>query len=323
LAAGHLKNFTDRPASRWRLGDLLGEYPDRSLLASDISRHHWTRVESLRDRSRRVIQFSRERGNGVLLVVRADFEGLERSAGTTLGETERQAIIAKAIDVLESRAREVLGVPATVRQAGVDRILFRIPGTRDLERVRLIATIRGRLTFNLADTDSLAIVREHFVSNGGQPLDEEGNLLDTAVLDLLPAGSVIRGVFKRDEHGIERYKGYAVVIEKPGLDGTAIRDAAVSRSGLTGAPVVNFTLTPEGGETFYRFTSANIGKVLAILYEGRIKAQATIRVPIRDMVQVEGFSEDEARELSLLLKTGSLPVRLEVVEARVLEPSTE
>jgi preprotein translocase subunit SecD len=323
LAAGHLKKFTDRPASRWRLGDLLGEYPDRGLLAADISGHHWARLEGLRDRSPRVIRFVRARGGGVQLVVKADFEGLERSTGTILDDTGRQAVIEKAIDVLESRAREVLGVTAMVRQAGFDRILLRIPGTRDLERVRSIATIRGRLTFNLADTDSLAAVRAHYVSTGGEPFDEEGNVKDAPVPGLLPAGSVIRGVFTRDKRSLEQYKGYAVVIEKPGLDGTAIRDALVSRDNLTGLPVVNFRLTPEGGETFYRFTSANVGKVLAVLYDDRIRAQATIRTAISDMVQVAGFSEDEARELALLLKTGSLPVRLEVVEARLLEPATE
>jgi preprotein translocase subunit SecD len=111
------------------------------------------------------------------------------------------------------------------------------------------------------------------------------------------------------------------VIEKPGLDGTAIRDAAVSRGSLTGDPVVNFTLTPEGGETFYRFTSANVGKVLCILHDDRIKAQAKISTSIRDQVMVAGFSSDEARELALLLKIGSLPVRLEVVEEQVLEPA--
>ena len=134
---------------------------------------------------------------------------------------------------------------------------------------------------------------------------------------------MIRGVFKRDEHGLERYKGYAVVLEQPGLDGTAIRDAAVSRNNLTGEPVVNFRLTAEGGEAFYRLTSASIGKVLAILYDDRIKAQATIKSAIRDMVQVEGFSADEARELALLLKIGSLPVRLEVIEEQVLESKKE
>lgn len=323
LAAGHLRKFSDRPASRWRLGDLLGEYPDRSLLASDISEHHWARLEGLRDRSRRVLRFVRDRGGSVQLVVKADFEGLERSTGKILDETGRQAVIEKTMEVLETRMREWGLVISTVRQVGFDRILLRIPATRDIERVRWFATAGARLTFNLADTDSLAVVRSYFVSNGGEPFDEAGNVRDAAVLDLLPGGSVIRGVFKRDEHGLEQYKGYTVVIEKPGLDGAAIRDAAVSRNSITGGPVVNFRLTPEGGETFYRFTSTNVGKVLTILYDDRIKAQATIRSPIRDMVQVEGFSEDEARELALLLKIGSLPVRLEVVEEQVLEPATQ
>ena len=156
LAAGHLRKLTGLPASRWRLGGLLGEYPDRSLLESDISGHHWTQLEGLRDRSRRVLRFERDQGEGVQLVVKADFQGLERSTGTILDETGRQAIIAKAIDVLKTRMREWGLGTLTVRQVGFDRILLRIPGTRDIERVRWFTTAGARLTFNLADTDSLA-----------------------------------------------------------------------------------------------------------------------------------------------------------------------
>ena len=79
---------------------------------------------------------------------------------------------------------------------------------------------------------------------------------------------------------------------------------------LTGQPTVNFVLTSEGGEIFYKLTSANVGKVLAVVLDNKIKAQATIRDSIRDQVQVEGFEAEEARDLALVLRTGSLPVPL-------------
>jgi preprotein translocase subunit SecD len=44
-----------------------------------------------------------------------------------------------------------------------------------------------------------------------------------------------------------------------------------------------------------------------------------IREPIRNEVRVAGFSEPETRNLALVLKTGSLPVRLEVVSQQALK----
>ena len=51
----------------------------------------------------------------------------------------------------------------------------------------------------------------------------------------------------------------------------------MSRDNLTGQPVVNFLLTSEGGEIFYKLTSANVGKVLAVALDNKVKAQATIQ----------------------------------------------
>jgi len=324
LAAGHLRKSTRPPPTSGRLGDLFSGYPDRSLLASDIAEHHWARLESLRDRYWRVLRFGRDGGGGsVRLVVKADFEDFARSTGKAPDSTERQRLLTQASGVLEARLRDLSRGTPVVRRMADDRILLSIPGTRDLERARSIATTQGRITFNIADTDSLAVVRELLRAGGGSPLDEEGNVVDPALLGLLPRGSVIRGVYQLDRHGQEKLAGYAVVSEKPGLDGTEIRDAVVGRDQLTRQPTINFILSPEGGETFYRLTSSSIGRVLAILYDGRIRAQATIRTPIRDMVQVAGFSEDEARAIGLMLRTGSLPVRLEVVEAQVMERTTQ
>ena len=129
-------------------------------------------------------------------------------------------------------------------------------------------------------------------------LDAAGNVRDQKVLELLPKGTMLRGVFQKDAYGIDEYKGYAVLLEEVGLNGTFIRDAQVSRDNLTGQPVVNFLLTSEGGEIFYKLTSANVGKVLAVVLDNKIKAQATIRTSIRDSVQVEGFERRGGRATS-------------------------
>jgi preprotein translocase subunit SecD len=108
------------------------------------------------------------------------------------------------------------------------------------------------------------------------------------------------------------------VLEQPALEGRAIRSASVAHDPVTREPVVNFVLTSSGGEVSYRLTSINVGKNLAVILDGRVRGSAKIQEPIRDQVRVAGFSGQEAQNLALVLKTGSLPVRLEIVSLQAL-----
>ena len=152
-------------------------------------------------------------------------------------------------------------------------------------------------------------------------LDAAGNVQDTGALSVIPKGDVIRGVFQKDSYGLDELKGYTVLHEEVGLNGTEIKDAQVGRDPLTGEPTVNFVLTGQGGETFYKLTSANVGKVLAVALDNKVKAQATIQEPIRDQVRVSGFNYQEATDLALVLRTGSLPVPLEITSQQAIGAS--
>jgi preprotein translocase subunit SecD len=80
-------------------------------------------------------------------------------------------------------------------------------------------------------------------------------------------------------------------------------------------------LDTEGAEIFYRLTSANVGKPLAIVLDGRVKSQATIQTAIRDAVRLTGFGQEEANNIALTLRTAALPVELEVVNQQSIGAS--
>ncbi|HQG39608.1 MAG TPA: protein translocase subunit SecD, partial [Spirochaetales bacterium] len=84
---------------------------------------------------------------------------------------------------------------------------------------------------------------------------------------------------------------------------------------VTGQPTVVFHLDPEGGEIFYKLTTANVKKRMAVVLDDRIKSEATISEGIRDSVMITGFNQEEAQNLSLILRTGALPVEL-IVESQ-------
>jgi preprotein translocase subunit SecD len=106
-----------------------------------------------------------------------------------------------------------------------------------------------------------------------------------------------------------------------GLDGNHIQSAVVDRNNMDGKPEVTFMLDPEGGEIFYKLTSANVGKALAIVLDKRVKSQANIQTPIREAVRLTGFGLEEANNIALTLRTAALPVELEVVTQQTIGPS--
>jgi preprotein translocase subunit SecD len=85
---------------------------------------------------------------------------------------------------------------------------------------------------------------------------------------------------------------------------------------------VRFTLTNEAGDKFYEYTSANVGKSMAVVLGGRVREVANIKSAIRDSGEIEGsFSENEVETLSKMLRTGALPASLNYLEDRTVGAS--
>jgi preprotein translocase subunit SecD len=181
---------------------------------------------------------------------------------------------------------------------------------------------KGRLAFHIVDNDNLAKFMEYNKTNVGPYLRADGvTYMDAGLAQVLDVGTVLRGVFEKDPYGIDQRVGYTVLEEEAGLSGERIQNAFVRTDPLTNRPLVLFNLDGTGGEIFYNLTSENKGKVLAVVLDDRVKAQATIQDAIRDRVQVTGFSTDEATDLALVLKTGALPVPLEIISQEAVGAS--
>jgi preprotein translocase subunit SecD len=240
---------------------------------------------------------------------------------TTLSKSQRDDKMKTTLEVLRNKIDQFGLSDPSIRTQGDDKIIIEIPGTSDPENVRRFIMGKGSLTFHIADTDALQKVKEYSAAHPGVLLDAAGNVKDTGVLSVIPAGDVLRGVFDKDSYGLDQLKGFTVLREEVGLNGTEVKGAQVSRDSVTGQPTVIFNLTPQGGETFYKLTSANVRKTLAVALDDKVKAQATIEEPIRDQVSVRGFKLEEATDLALTLRTGALPVPLEITSQQAIGAS--
>jgi len=89
-------------------------------------------------------------------------------------------------------------------------------------------------------------------------------------------------------------------------------------------PVVNFELDGAGAKMFSALTGANIDKPLAIVLDDRVESAPVIRSRIRDKGQIElggNATWDEARLLSVVLKAGALPAKVNIIQNSVIGPS--
>ena len=114
--------------------------------------------------------------------------------------------------------------------------------------------------------------------------------------------------------------------KEPELTGETITDAQpqISRSATTfGGYEVTLSFNDEGARIFSRVTGANLQKPLAIVLDGRVQSAPIIQAKIRDgRAVITGLnSMDEAKDLSIVLKAGSLPAPLRMMEERTVGPS--
>ena len=85
---------------------------------------------------------------------------------------------------------------------------------------------------------------------------------------------------------------------------------------------VNVTVNGKDTKTFGDFTGRNIQKSMAVVLDGQIKSVATIQSALYNNFQITGnFTSEEATQLALVLKSGSLPIKIKVDEERAIGPT--
>ena len=85
---------------------------------------------------------------------------------------------------------------------------------------------------------------------------------------------------------------------------------------------MEFDLTGDGGRRFGAFTGAHVGEYLAVVLDNKVQEYAVIKSQINDTGTIEGgFTEQSAKDLSMILKSGALPAGIKYLEERTVGPS--
>jgi len=130
-----------------------------------------------------------------------------------------------------------------------------------------------------------------------------------------------------DEYYVERNGAPLLVRKQVVLTGERLTDAQPGFDNQTQEPAVHLTLDGTGARIFKEVTRENVGKRMAILLIERGKGEVVTAPVIRTeigggRVQISGrMSTEEANDIALLLRAGSLAAPMEIVEERTVGPS--
>jgi preprotein translocase subunit SecD len=293
----------------WDARAVLSAFSSKREALEAIESKYRDEVFALKDLQKNAVQLGLDLSGGLSIVLQV---------GRTLSDDDPEDAMNRALEVLNSRIDRFGLTEPVIRRQGPDQIYVEIPGTADPERINSIIMGKGGLAFHIVDQEAVDDFYRYYDANPTTTFDSEGNLRNPAVI---PSDTMVLGVYVKDRYGLDEFERYTVVKKEVGLDGNHIQKALVERSTLDGKPEVTFLLDNEGGDLFYKLTSANVGKPLAIVLDNRVKSQATIQDAIRDRVRLTGFGAEEANNIALTLRTAALPVELEVANQQNIGPS--
>ncbi len=107
------------------------------------------------------------------------------------------------------------------------------------------------------------------------------------------------------------------------LTGDVVTDAAVDFDPQTNAPQVSMEMNGEGARTWSRLTGANVGKQVAIAMDNVVFSYPNILGRITGgRTSITGLdSRAEATDIVTILKSGSLPAPVDIIEEGTVGPS--
>ncbi|HSL00294.1 MAG TPA: protein translocase subunit SecD [Rubrobacteraceae bacterium] len=251
-----------------------------------------------------------------------------RTDGSEVSREEME----QAVEVIRRRVDNLGVTEPEIQLQGQDQVSVNIPGITDSERA---VEVIGR-TAQLGFYEVLAFEEDPSVPEGEIEASRDELRESLQEDDAFEEGET-KILFEESPSpaGEGTYVAGYVVNEQPEITGAAVSDANLNRD-QAGRLEVQINLTGEGGDQFYDLTqsisqnalsSGEPGRLAIVLDEDVVSAPSVDeaipggQVVIQNTGSPTGLPEEEARELEIVLKTGALPVNMEVLSVTTVGPT--
>jgi len=291
------------------LNSVLGSYSGESKLFNAIEGYYRDTLMEAKTLSGKVLNLGLDLRGGISVLLDADIEGFAEKLGREPSQDEILDALSADVEILSGRIDEFGLSEPDIRIQGGSQILVELAGEADSERVNSFLQGKGSLYFAIVDSELTQQVNRYYGERPSEAFAQDGSIITPS---FIPENKILMGYYMKDGYGLDELRQFAVIDPSVTLDGSYIESASPSKDQLSARPVVNFTLSGEGGNLFYELTSRHKGEALAVVLDGKVRSVATINDAIRESVQISGFDEKEAKDLAVVLKSSSFPIDLTV-----------
>ncbi|RRD56696.1 protein translocase subunit SecD [Comamonadaceae bacterium OH2545_COT-014] len=215
--------------------------------------------------------------------------------------------IKQNITTLHNRVNELGVAEPVIQQQGADRVVVQLPGVQDTAKAKDILGRTATLEMRLVDESA----EGHAAERGAGPV---------------PFGSERFMMADTDPQTGERIERPVIVKREVILTGDSLTDAQPGFDSQTQQPKVDLTVDAKGGQIMREVSRQNLRKRMAIILFEKGKGEAltapVIQGELGNRFQISGsMSVNEASDLALLLRAGSLAAPMEIIEERTIGPS--
>ncbi len=226
---------------------------------------------------------------------------------SALSDLKNRAV-SQAIETIRNRIDQ-LGVSEPVIEEhglGQYQILVQLPGVDDPARVKEIMQSTAMLEIRQEISGPFSSEQQALQQNNG----------------VLPPDTVLmRGKSVAGAGSDRSTDQWFLLSRASAVTGRDLRDATPTRD-ENNRPAVRFVLSSEGGRRFGAFTGSHVGDRLAVVLDNKVQEVATIQEQIKDEGRITGqFTEQQAKDLSMVLRSGALPAGIRYLEERTVGPS--
>ncbi len=250
--------------------------------------------------------------------------------------TIEKSALEQAERVVRSRVDKWGVAEPVINRRADGSILVQLPGFKDPSKAKELLGRTAQLKFKIVDDDfkgfddlqEAQLPEGVTLGNNGRQaalVGEDRDVITAFAKSRIPENREL--LFQREQLASgNKYKWTSYVVHAATeLTGEDIFDTSVVQGGgLDSSPEVALQFTGPGGKRFADITGKNVNKRMAIVLDDIIESAPNIEQKIsggRATIRLgsgRSFEEiyEEANQLSLILKSGAIPAKIEVLEQR-------